>query len=182
MVWKQRCKDLASQPFFFSILCYTLCFFFFPLKLPKGTSERNNKFPSRHFFMCFTVSQRRCFENTILESVHLGETIVKTNKDGNASPTQKSPTGLSLVSTEEPNKTKAPKYNMKLQNIIWKKEKNAYMHVLKFHFIFLWSSKKKETLRKKKTVSFLVNGIFLLTSYWETWIYILPGGLHSHCG
>ena len=49
-------------------------------------------------------------------------------------------------------------------------------------YLLVIKQKKKETLRKKKTVSFLVNGIFLLTSYWETWIYILPGGLHSHCG
>lgn len=87
-----------------------------------------------------------------------------------------------LVSTEETSKTKAQKYNTKLQKNIWKKEKNAYMHALKSYFLFLWSSQKKKKLRKKKTVSFLVNGIFLLTSYWETRIYILPGGLHGHCG
>lgn len=49
-----------------------------------------------------------------------------------------------LVSTEETNKTEAPKHNTKLQKNIWKKEKEAYMHALKFHFLFLWSSQKKK--------------------------------------
>lgn len=64
VVWRQRCIELT----FWKISVPSPPFF--SLKLIKGSSERNN-FSLRHFFMYFTVSQRRFFENPILESVCL---------------------------------------------------------------------------------------------------------------
>ena len=98
-------------------------------------------------FSCVLLRAREDALKTLFWNQYIrGETIVKTNKDPNAShprPKKKLYWAV-LVSTEETNKTEAPKYNMKLQKNIWKKEKEAYMHGLKFHFLFLWSSQKKK--------------------------------------
>jgi hypothetical protein len=43
-------------------------------------------------------------------------------------------------------KTKVQKNDIHLQNNIWKKAKNVYMHALKIHVLFLWPSQKKKNM------------------------------------
>lgn len=169
---------------FFNSLLYPLLFIFiFPLKLPKCVSERNNQLSSRHFFVCVTEK--------MLWKPYFGISTFGRNNRKNKErwkrqpppPPKKKKVVLSCLGVHRRNQQDQ---SSKIQHEITKEhleERKERVHAcLKILLSLLVIKPKKKKLRKKKTVSFLVNGIFLLTSYWETRIYILPGGLHGHCG